>query len=567
MPDLKNIRVASQPSSELSGLFKRMDEDADLYHMKKYQMVDKIGALVPGVVNVTLNYLGVFAAQVLAAMMTAAQQIRVTGKDSHGLDLEDKVTVPIKEFANALLNMGDANLRARGEMGLRPHAAEQIDIRGRVVARILLDNIDGKLDVDIRPMDARYFTYGMDKKGMKWSAYQSWRMPLRILDEYPNAKVNEHGTDALLVTETWDLEKEEIFVQKALVRPARENKWGEVPNVLNVVPLGSSLRTATSEHTDRRGESIFYLVREMYDELNRLVSIVQTLNINVVAGALQYESRLGANATVPKSVRELQTTTAVEIGGGLKLIPTADINEATRLARDILERLLQAGSLSLTNVGSLDFPLSAVALIEVGESQNQVFLPRLGTMGLFFQNIIEMAIRQLEILKMPVVDLGAKGHERAYKTEALTGAYDISLEYTVTSPQMDVARLAMASQAREAGYDELTIMRDILAIEDPEEVMRRRKIQEAEELDPVLKLFRISEALIKERKNREAFIIAKSMERLIEQLEAPDLPRAPGRGTPEKLSIPMINDRSASNTRATSLQPQPGANGVAPTGR
>ena len=55
MVDLSKVKRASQPESEFSGLWKRMDEDADLYHMKQYQMTDKIGALVPGVVNVTLK--------------------------------------------------------------------------------------------------------------------------------------------------------------------------------------------------------------------------------------------------------------------------------------------------------------------------------------------------------------------------------------------------------------------------------------------------------------------------------------------------------------------------------
>ncbi|GAH12688.1 unnamed protein product, partial [marine sediment metagenome] len=74
----------------------------------------------------------------------------------------------------------------------------------------------------------------------------------------------------------------------------------------------------------------------------------------------QWATKQGVGAEVPEGSDELGAMTAIEIGGGLTLVPVADIKNATRLLHNMIDTRIQAGSLSRLDLGTLTFPLSAV---------------------------------------------------------------------------------------------------------------------------------------------------------------------------------------------------------------
>jgi len=540
--------------NQLSQLHVRMDADEELYNLQDYVMKTSTGTAVPNVINVTLNYPATFAAHIASALMAATMQANVTGKG-----LKDEDTHPIEEFLGMAFLDADTLLREQDEDPLRPFLVEQLNIRGRGAARVTCRVEDGVLVPDILPVDTRHLYFQRDRKGFAWVAYETWRSPARIRSEYPGAS-GVGGSRDISVIDFWSRNVNRVYINRSLQHTVG-NEYGYPPFCFERVPLGSMLKS--SGFQVRRGESIFFLIRKLLPELNRLVSIMQTLNMNTVKGAKQYASKIGPQAEPPEAadVDEFGSVLSVDIGGGISLIPTGDINAAGRLALSLLQQMIQVGSMSLTDYGNLtDFPLAAVALVELGESKGQVFLPRLGAKGLLYQQIARMLVDQTLQAGVTGVELGTPGHRTLFKTDILKKAYDIQYRFTVKSPQLDMARFSMAELARTI-FDEDTVLRDVMQVENPSEVRRKKRFDEAERISPGIKQFRTARALIKEGEEVEAEIMANELGYTLEQVASGKLGEPPdtgnGRhGTPRSIP-PTRGTRAGSNKQASLMSGEP----------
>ncbi|MCH8329418.1 MAG: hypothetical protein IIB81_03420 [Nanoarchaeota archaeon] len=178
MVDFADVK---EVDSRNTALYKRMDADRDLLYLKKYVMKDVDNQTVSGIVNVTLNLPATFAAHVNASLLGAQQQVKVSGDDI----TDDKARV-IEDFITAVIASADARLRRRGEATLRPFAAEQMDIRGRGAFRCTVRMQNGKVIIDILPVDTRFFTSEIGEDGLIWGAFKTWRSPALVKSKYPN---------------------------------------------------------------------------------------------------------------------------------------------------------------------------------------------------------------------------------------------------------------------------------------------------------------------------------------------------------------------------------------------
>ncbi len=289
-----------------------------------------------------------------------------------------------------------------------------------------------------------------------------------------------------------------------------------------------------------------------------MASILQTLNMAMVKGARTWHSSEGTQAEVPEGVGDIGTETAAEIDGGSKLVPQPDVNQAGQLLQAILSSAVQQGSLSSTDFGNLNFPLSAVALVKLGEASGQVFLPRLGTKGLVMQQMAYMLIEQLLALNVPSIKLGQKGHERTFNTASLKGDYSIEYMYTLKSPETDVALFSIAQVALQFFGIE-TVLSDVLKVKNPAETRRLKRLDDAELISPNIMRYRTALALIEEERGVEAQILADEMGATIEQLTSGEfegaLLPAPQPGNPNDIA-PLVDagSKAASNKRADQLQ-------------
>jgi hypothetical protein len=333
---------------------------------------------------------------------------------------------------------------------------------------------------------------------------------------------------------------------------------------VQVVTLGSM--TADADALKHQGESIFFLIRDCIPELNRLLSIMQTLNMLAVKPPKGWASRDGKQeAPEYKDLMAAGSITEHETGGGATNIDFGDLRNSAVYALNVIDNAIKQGSMEVVDLGSLPGPMSAVALIEIGEGRDQVFLPRLAARGLLNQQIADMFLRQITSCGERRVELGTSGRQRSFDTGKLKGAYEVVFKYFVKSPKIDVARYSMAQVAKTIGLPQEDIDRDVLQLEDPDGVKRRRSYETAEKLSPLVRARRIIKDLTDmedDDANLDAEILAMQFDVDIKNLRKSDgqtlqQPEAPAMGAQNLL--PLLAQRNA--VQAEPLKPGMPGNG------
>lgn len=495
------FQIVNDKKQSLKALHSRMDADRDLVNLAKYTLTDVNNKKVPNAVSITLNDPAVFAANVESSLGNATEQVTVESDDKQ-LD-----TGYIEDFIRATFGTANDNLLSCGRFPLNAFFDQQMCRRGGGAARCLVyvDKGTKEVVVDMTPWDRRYVYYAMGASGLLWGAYDIYKLKDEIEAEAwaQQSKVNITGKGAN-VLDVWDTKHNEIWLDGKKVFE-QEHRYGYTPVAIQIVPMGSML--ADKDSLANQGESIFFLIRDLVPELNRLVSVIQSLNIKALDNALLWKSEAGIEATPPDS-QELTApgaVTSADIHGGAEPVTYGELKRSAYLLHTMIETRIQRGSVSNLDLGVMgNQPWSAVSLIQLGEGRDQVFLPRLGARGLLNQRLAEMVIDQLANMGLASVEVGAKGHKRQFQVKKLQGEYDISFKYFVKSPQIDVARYSMAAAAGNLIPDRVK-RRDILQREDPDEDERLLRWEEAERLSPVVKMHRTIRTLVEMAKRGDKY--------------------------------------------------------------
>jgi len=553
-------KAVEDKKTELSSLHSRMDEDRKLVELSKYTLKDVNDKSVPDSISVTLNDPAVFATNVEASLGNATEQIVV---DSNSKQLD---TAYIEDVVRASLASANSRLIKGGRFPLNPVFDQQMCRRGRGAARCLfrIDKNTGELITDIVPWDSRYVYYAMGADGLLWAAYETTRSRDLILAKYPKADVKDETAEVL---DIWSKEHNEVWIGEDMVLE-QKHPCGYVPVCLQLVPMGSML--ADKDSLAHQGESIFFLIRDLLPEMNRLVSIIQNLNMLSFDNALLWKSEEGTQATPPshKDLTKPGGVTATDIGGGAEPVNYGELKRSAYLLHSMIETRIQRGSLSSIDLGTLSFQLSAVALIEIGEGRDQVFLPRLGARGLLNQQLAEMIIDQILKTGETSVEIGSRGHKRTFDTRKLQGEYEVAFKYFIKSPKIDVARFSMAAAAGNLVSDKFKT-ENILRLEDPEGDDRQKRWEEAERLSPAIKMRRDIKALLEmaDRGDKdaeaEAKLLADALGVTIEQMlsgRAEQLPKPEEAEKPQPL-VPLFGKGGTptSAEKAAELKAKPRA--------
>ena len=511
------LKMVEQREAELNALFARMDKEKDLYYLKAFTLKDNDGREIPNVNNLTLNDPAVFAKRAIAILAGAEMQTVVEGEG-----LTDKQTTFIEGFLDGLDFAVNAQLaELRGWASAFAFYCEQIALRGRVSARCLL-RMDGKKFVpDILPLDGRYLIHEVGADGLNWVAYKTSRTKAKILAEY-DIQIN---SATAVVTDFWDEEFNRIFISSQQARE-QKNTFGYLPFVIQISGGGSMLQD--EDALEHEGEGVLSLNCDLYPELNRLATILHTLNELSFNAGMQYESGAGEQAkkpTLPPYGKRF--VLPVEKGGGFKPMPINDIRDSTRLLYSMLEGRIQRGSLPAVDYGNLTFPLSAVAISRLTEGRDQIFLPRIQALAMFKQQLGKMAIRQYVDGKMKV-ELGQGGYTQQYPYQQLKGDYTVKYRFFTTSAEQKIADLAVARSAQGFLSDD-TIRRDILKLPNPN----------AERVNPAIALYRHACSLIEEEEYIEARLVAEQLMAMLKQRKMAG-PTAPTEGRPGQEGIPGV---------------------------
>ena len=472
-------RVAER-EKQLDLLRVRQDADRDLLYQVKYIMEDKDKKIIADIINVTLPKLATFAKNVIAAMGKTVEQI-VIESENPNFD-----TTYVERFQKAVFWTNDKKLRMLGKFPLKPFFDEQICIRGGMASLCVSQKKNGELVINISPRDFRFVTWENDDKGLEYFAYglKSLRPQAQILAEYGIKVKGSQGQ----VLDVWDREHNEVWIDEKIVREQRHN-FGFTPAVVEIVPSGSMLQDEGA--IAHYGESIFSLVREINPELNRLISILQTLNLKAVKPPMKIKKQGGGKAPKYEDVTGMGTDTAMDINEDIAPIDYGDAKRAMEMAYGILNKAMEEGSLNSFDMGTFDQSMSAVALIQIGEGRDQVFAPVLDTKGHGNEDLADMFIKQV-IQMGGVLELDGK----KWDTEKLKGPYTTLYNYFPKSPKIDMARFSMAASVGNLLPDRIKRI-EILQREDPDGDERQLRWEEAEMISPVVRINRVIRSLVK----------------------------------------------------------------------
>jgi len=496
----EEYKLFEEKKEEMKPIFDRMGVDEALYLLKPFKMMQLDGKKeMEDVANTTLPDALIYVQKGISILGGATRQTIIEGRG-----LSDTKTNTIEQFLKDIFYMVDENLPKRKIPGLDAFLNEQLGIRGRIAARICM-RIDKErgLIPDVLPIDTRCYTDDIDGNDLVWAAPWFRQSKAQIEREYTKpgdraVKIEKYAE----VVDFWDSEKNVIFIDKQIVRE-QPNPYGYVPFVCVICPTGSTL--GTEDAIEHQGESLLWANRDLWDKKNEAITILRTLNIDSLFRALQYESSHGENMPKPeKSPYKQKTVHGVEKGGGYKFMPIADIKNATSLYYSVLETSLQRGSLSAIDYGTLQFPLSNIAITQLTGSRNDIFAPRVNTKAWFYQAISGMSIKQCIQLDEKL-ELGKEGSKNNYTKADLEGDYSIEYTFRTMSKEQLMADLQFAVAARGILPDDY-IVREIIRAENPTGLLTQLRAERAEKIDEVLFLFNSGKSLLEEKNGQKPTI-------------------------------------------------------------
>jgi hypothetical protein len=469
---------------ELQELYARMDATKNLVYLTPYTLMKLDGkSKIERAISVTMNNPAVFANAVISDLVQAKRQIVVEG-------LTDEQNHDIETFGeNAFAQADEILTRRSGQSGLWGWLCNHVCIRATIGARWITTFVNNEFTVDCLPVDMRYCPYVFGRDGLKWAANISYRDASSIKEEYPTANVT--GRD-IEVRDYWDCEKNEVWIDGRLAL-RQNNPFEKVPFVIVLPATGFMLRD--KGYLAHEAEDLLAFNRGLYDELNRTVSIEQTLGMDIIEPAMEQESSDGDLHTdeLPLPGQTLK----VKKGERHLLVPRGDLNNATVTARQDIQKAIEQGGINDIDLGNVSQRVSAVWITEQTIIRSKFEEPRLQALATFYQQahrmLIEQTLKTVGNRSDLKVNVGKAGKKRGYSPQRFGDPtqYTITYRYMTHSKKEEIANLAIAQAAR--GILPLSvILKDILMAEDPAGIMRELETEEAHRADPAIALFEMA---------------------------------------------------------------------------
>ncbi len=190
------------------------------------------------------------------------------------------------------------------------------------------------------------------------------------------------------VIDVWDTVANFVYIDGKLAFE-QPHIYGFTPVVIQIVPLGYGAILLSQGSLKYEGESIFFLIRDVIPELNRLVSIMQTLNLKAVKPPMKYKSKQGVKAVPPEyeDATDSGTITPIDESGDIAPINYGDAQRSATLAFNQFNAVIDEGTISSADLGAIERPpASGVRAIIAGEHVNNLLAPRLeAKSGLTFE--------------------------------------------------------------------------------------------------------------------------------------------------------------------------------------
>lgn len=502
------LNLIKDKQREFSKLYTRMKADADLAKRKSFYLTDDAGKKIPNCEHVTLPKAAIFANRANAIMAAANQQITVEGQ---GLD--DKQTSKKEMFFFDSLDIADQLLGKRGMPKHFTFQGNHVNLRGRVAQRVIVEIDDeGNLKVELIPWDMLFATYDFDTDGTAWAGYTTKRSKAMIESEYGITPSGSTGK----ITDFEGKDINYIFLDDKHI-DTQPNSYGYVPVAIALSPAG--LLFLDDDMEENRGESIFWLNRDLYKEANRIVSIVQTLNSGALFPPLQKEYEEIPLEKPPAPVAGTRMVVPVKKGELYHPMPREDVYQATRMAWSIIDSHIQQGSFSTIEFGTLQFPLSAVALENLAEGRELVLAPGLQALSMLYLQTCQM-IKDQFIKLNKSIEIRGKGKQATYAPKDLDGDYNIFFRYFTGSRKYALAGISEAQAIGNLVSDDYK-RRELIRIENPDEEAEKIRTEQLEKMNPAILYYKQIQSLVEQERWAEAWLVRKQLMDMVRQQFAP----------------------------------------------
>lgn len=474
--------------AEFSERNSRIDSDLNLFNLVPYVMEDYQGHTVKGVDNVTLNDPHIMAARVISVISSADPRIEVTGNK-----LSDDDAGIIEQFLNGAIRSANERNARKLLTTIHNYCTSTTVLQGWAGVRVVLWQSGGDLIFDVLPLDMRNVTYEVGSDGLMWAAYKTKRSKAAIEADY---KYEIKGKTAEVI-DFWSVDAHAVLVDKEPVVD-EANSIG-VPFVIHPVVIAPLFG---DKGTKYYGDSIYSANRGLYNEANKQMTILQTHNSLTFRTPMAVLTDEG-DKLPDQYPYQAGAMMALKKGEGFAPIPIGDISRSAPFAYAVLNKAVQLGGLPYSEYGTLDFPLSAIAIEKLEGHRDQVFLPRLQTLSLIYRDMSRMMIKQF-IEGGVKAELGEEGEEIEYKPQDVDkGKFKIAFKMNTTSPEKNVSNYTIAAAAKNIGMSTDTIFRDILGLENPTEAQDKVLEEMAGQLIPAVQLYNIGMMFLRQAEDLE----------------------------------------------------------------
>lgn len=500
----------------------RFDKDMNLYYLEKYELLNpETNKPMPNSVSLTLNDARTFGDRCIAILSADKRNFDITGVDP---SLQKRLEEVYKHW----LYVNDEQLELKLVEPL-DDCVNFFDLfRGWIGALVLMYQDGDKWLPSIVPTDARWMTWEVGDRGLKQFSYRILMEKVQAEEQFKR-KFNTSGKKSVDLQCIWDTEKYYVGVstsgssKQVDIIDEKLHNLGICPGVIVPVPTQPLLISGSEDFAtslSRQGESIYAPNRDVYPTINMVASILASIMQESYVSSFVYKGRKEGFDQSPAGAGkyiQIDPTEAIE------LMPARDLNRATEYLFGVLGSGKQRGSLSDINYGQISFELSALAVAQLKDDREGIFVPRRRAKKTFYR-------RAFNVLRHQVVNGGYKTDidkddaieidESLFKKKCV-----INIDFHSVSPEENISSFTIANQAQALGLPLSKIYRNILHDDDPEGTLREAKLERAYKTVPLLELYDMAIAaapgtLSEDEMNQDrAMILMDTIEKMMQQQE------------------------------------------------
>lgn len=472
-----------------------MDNTRDRIYNKSYELLSVSGSVMKNVISVTLPYAAIFVNAVVSDLMDSTQALVVEG------DLPKRTAKEVEDFLNHLDEQIDEQLLMSQGYTLDEWLASHVCVRSFIGMQYASQNLNGEFQLKALPVDMRWTFFERDTSGLVWVAPRFFWDEDMVNHEFEQ-DIKAHGLPwfkgpQIEVNDYWDREKNEVLVNKVRVR-LQKNQLGEVPFIISQPATGFILRDA--DYLKHESEDLLFLIRDLYDEMNRLASVQQTKAMETIdPGYLNKKEQVDQNPAQPppKNGQTVQS----KINEGYELVPKPDLNQAFLTAKAELEKVASDGSYTSVDLGNVNQQVSSLWITAQSSIRKKFSGQRLKALANFKGQKARMALRQYARFSGQTegFKIGSYGKKRIFSPAKVGDPETYSCKYELRShdPLLEIANLNQFL----TGYGKLPLrynLTNVLKASDPEGIIREIEIEQARAQNPSISLMERAISLVEE---------------------------------------------------------------------